>query len=113
MKQIIAVIQPHMLAKVEHALHAMPHFPGMTLLRTKGYGRGKGADHAYRPADWASDEKEHNMLLVICSDMLMPQIVSVIRQSAHTGLQGDGIIAVSDVHHIIRIRSGETEDDAV
>ena len=113
MKQIIAIIQPHMLTKVEHALHALPHFPGMSLLRVKGYGRGTGADHAYRSVDWTSDEKDHIMILIMCSDRLVPQVLAAITQSGHTGLRGDGMIAVSGVEHLVRIRTGEVDEDAV
>lgn len=50
MKQITAIIQPHMLSRVEHALHELPHFPGFTLQRAKGHGRGRAAGHAYLAA---------------------------------------------------------------
>lgn len=112
MKQIIAVIQPHMLNKVEHALHALPHFPGFTLLRAKGHGRGRASGHAWHPTEWDLDEHDKVALLIVSSNALAPQIVEAIRQNAHTGLPGDGLIVVTDASEIVRIRSGERGDDA-
>ncbi len=113
MKQITAIIQPHMLAKVEHALHALPHFPGYTLLRAKGHGRGRAAGHAYHPTEWDLDEHNKVALFILCSDEFAPPIVEAIRQGAHTGLPGDGIIAVCEATEVARIRTGERGDAAV
>ena len=113
MKQITAVIHPHMLSKVEHALHALPHFPGFTLLRAKGHGRGRAAGHAYHPTERDLDTHDKVALLILCSDALAPLIVDAIRQNAHTGLPGDGIIAVCEAGEVVRIGTGERGDDAV
>ena len=113
MKQITAIIQPHMLSKVEHALHALPHFPGFTLLSAKGRGRGRAAGHAYHPTEEELDTHDKVALFILCSDELAPQIVEVIRMAAHTGLPGDGIIAVCDAIEVLRIRTGERGGDAV
>jgi len=113
MKQITAVIQPHMLSKVEHALHALPHFPGYTLLRAKGHGRGRAAGHAYHPTEWDMDTHDKVAFLILCSDGIAPKVVEAIRQNAHTGLPGDGIIAVCEVAEVVRIGTGERGGDAV
>ena len=113
MKQIIAVIQPHMLNKVEHALHALPHFPGFTLLRAKGHGRGRAPGHAWQPTEWDLDEHGKVALFVVSSDELAPQIVEAICSNAHTGLAGDGIITVSEATEVVRIRTGERGIDAI
>jgi nitrogen regulatory protein P-II 1 len=113
MKQITAIIQPHMLSKVEHALHALPLFPGFTLLRVKGHGRGRAAGHAYHPTEWDLDTHDKVALFILCSDPLAPQVVEAIRIAAHTGLPGDGIIAVCEASEVVRIRTGERGDDAV
>ena len=113
MKQITAIIQPHMLGKVEHALHALPHFPGFTLLRAKGHGRGRAAGHTYHPTEWDLDEHNKVALFILCSDEFAPPIVDAIRQGAHTGLPGDGIISVCEATEVVRIRTGERGDDAV
>jgi nitrogen regulatory protein P-II 1 len=113
MKQITAVIQPHMLSKVEHALHALPHFPGFTLLRAKGHGRGRAPGHAYHPTESDMDTHDKVALLILCSDALAPQVVEAIRENAHTGLPGDGIIAVCEATEAVRIGTGERGNDAV
>lgn len=113
MKQITAIIQPHMLSKVEHALHALPHFPGFTLLRATGHGRGRADGHAYHPTERDMDMHDKVALLIVCSDFLAPSIVEAIRLNAHTGLPGDGIIAVSEAAKVLRIDTGEFDDDAV
>ena len=113
MKQINAIIQPHMLIKVEHALHALPHFPGFTLLRGKGHSRVPASDQAHHPIEWDLDEHDKIMLLILCADELAEQIVEVIRNNAHTGLPGDGLIWVCDVNQVTRIRTGECGKDAV
>ena len=113
MKQIIAVIQPHMLGKVERALHALPRFPGFTLLRAKGQARGRAPGHAFQATEWDLDERDKISLLIVSSDELAPQIVDAIEHNAHTGLPGDGIIVVSEASEVVRIRTGERGQDAV
>ncbi|MBE0615198.1 MAG: P-II family nitrogen regulator [Burkholderiales bacterium] len=113
MKQITAIIQPHMLGKVEHALHALPHFPGYTLLRAKGHGRGRADGHAYHPTEWDMDAHNKVALFILCSDEFASLIVEAIRQNAHTGLPGDGVIAVCEATELLRIGSGERGNDAV
>ena len=113
MKQVNAIIQPHMLIKVEHALHALPHFPGFTLLRAKGHARSPALAHAHHPMGWDLDEHDKIMLLILSSDELAPQIIEVIRLNAHTGLPGDGLIWVCDVSQVMRIRTDECNKDAV
>ena len=113
MKQITAFIQPHMLSKVEHALHALPHFPGFTQVRAKGHGRGLAAGHAYHPTEWDMDLHDKVVLFVLCPDSLASLTVEAIRQSAHTGLPGDGVIAVCEVGEVVRIGTGARGDDAV
>lgn len=113
MKQIVAVIQPHLLSKVEHALYQLSHFPGFTVLRAQGQGRGRASGHAYRPSSWDWDEHDKAMLTIWCADELSAQIIETIRRSAHTGLPGDGIIAVSSLEDVVRIGTDEHGDAAV
>lgn len=87
MKQITAIIQPHMLGRVEHALHELPHFPGFTLLRAKGHGRGRAADHAWHATEGDIDEHDKVVLLIICPDLLASQLVETIQKNAHTGFR--------------------------
>ena len=113
MKQITAVIQPHMLSKVEHALHELPRCPGFTLLSARGHGRGRAHGHAYQPTEQNMDARAKVALLIVCSDTLAPSIVDAIRRSAHTGLPGDGIIAVCEATEVVRIGTGEIGDNSV
>lgn len=113
MKQITAIIQPHMLTKVEHALHALASFPGMTLLRALGFGRGRASGHAYHPTERDMDAQDKTVLLILCSDGQAPAIVETIRQSAHTGLPGDGVISVCEATEVVRIHTDERGDAAV
>ena len=113
MKQITAIIQPHVLARVEHALHELPLFPGFTVQRAKGQGRGRAPGHAYHAAEWDMDEHDKLVLLILCSDQIAPQIIETIRASAHTGLPGDGLIGVTEIAQVVRIGTGEHGEDAV
>jgi len=107
MKKIIAIIRPSVVERVEHAMHALGHFPGLTLLRVHGESRGRAAEHAYEPADWDIEEHDNVMMLVICSDKLVAPVLDAISSAAHTGRPGDGVIAVSEVSEVVRIRTGE------
>ncbi|MEZ5444661.1 MAG: P-II family nitrogen regulator [Gammaproteobacteria bacterium] len=113
MKQITAVIRPHMLEKVEHALRSLKHFPGYTLLRGKGEGRGRAPGHAYRAGDHGIHEHDRAILLIACTDELASQIVEAIRHAAHTGHPGDGLVTVAEAVSVVRIRSGEHDDAAL
>jgi nitrogen regulatory protein P-II 1 len=108
MKRIEAIIQPHKLSKVVTALHALPHFPGFTVLDAhgQGHGRGKGGIFAY-------DNKEgllyhrRSVLFVLCEAEFAEAIVATIKAAAHTGRAGDGLISVVDVDTVVRIGNPE------
>ena len=93
MKQITAVIQPHMLTKVQHALHALPHCPGFTLLSAKGHSRGRAPGHAYHPTEQDMDLRVRQALLIICSDTHAPSIVDAIRRVE----SGQGVVVLTDM----------------
>lgn len=113
MKQIVAIIQPHLVSKVEHALYQLPHFPGFTVLKAKGHGRGRATGHGFRPLPWDWDEHDKALLTIWCSDDLAPEVVDTIRRNAHTGLPGDGVIAVSELADVVRIGTDEHGNAAV
>lgn len=113
MKQIIAVVRPNMLERIEHALHQLEHFPGITMLRVQGQSRGRAPGHHYQPSEWDVGHQGRELLLLVCADELAPELVSTIRDAAHTGLPGDGLIVVSEVSEVVRIRSGEHGETAV
>jgi len=113
MKQILAIIKTHRLEHVEQALHRLDRFPGFTLFETHGHPRGAGPHHAYAATEWNPDVHESLVLMMYCDDALVRPVTEAIRLAAHTGNPGDGMIAVSDVESIVRIRTGERDDAAV
>ncbi len=113
MKTIKAIIQPHVVTKVVRALHELPHFPGMTLTDARGQGRGRGVGGSYKVTEDDIDYHVKVVLEVVCADAMAVGIVDAIRHAAHTGNGDDGIIIVSDVSEVTRIRTGDTQDKAV
>lgn len=104
MKRIEAFIQPHRLNKVVTALHALPMFPGFTVFDAhgQGHGRGKGGHFAY--GDGGLLFHEHCVLVILCDDTDAEVIAKAIATAAHTGRTGDGIVSISDVMKVLRIR---------
>lgn len=107
MKQIIAIVQPHRLENIEQALHGLEHLPGFTVFPASGHSRGQGPHHAFASTEWNPDAHDRLVLLMFCADELAQKVVGAIRAAAHTGNPGDGLIAVSDLEDVLRIRSGE------
>lgn len=113
MKELKAIIQPHMLAKVMDALHNFEHFPGATISDCQGQGRGRGKHgHFEATADTVFYAKKV-ILEIVCSDGVCADLVAIVRKAAHTGNPGDGIIFVSDLGWVGRIRTDQEQDDAV
>ena len=113
MKEITAIIQPHTLSRVMHALHALPHFPGITLLDGQGQGRGRGTGGAFRPTEDNFSFHKKTMLIVTCDDAHADLIATTLVEAARTGNKGDGLVTVKDVARVIRIRTGETAGQAL
>lgn len=113
MKEIKAIIHPHMAHKVVHALQTLEHFPGFTLLDAHGQGRGRGARGAYIATEEDIDYHRKVMMVIVCADHLVSTITEAIRNAAHTGHKGDGIITVGELAEVIRIRTGEQNESAV
>ncbi len=112
MKLIIAVIKPFKLEEVRDALVAVG-VTGMTASEVKGYGRQKGHTEIYRGAEYAV-----NFLPKICIEVAVPsdrveKVVEAIITSAKTGQIGDGKIFVTAIDQAVRIRTGETDADAL
>ena len=112
MKEIKAIILPYMLDRVMEALHSRPHFPGVTVSDCQGQGRGRGPGGHYvaRPADVFFTKRVK--LEIFCSDAICDDLVNAIRQNGYTGNPGDGIIMVADLPRVIRIRTGEQQQEA-
>lgn len=113
MKEIKAIIQPHMLYKVMDALHALPHFPGVTLSDCLGQGHGRGTGGQYVATEQTIDFAKMTKLEVFCSDAACDDLVHVIQRAAHTGNPGDGVIIVTDLPRVVRIRTGQEQDEAI
>ena len=117
MKKIEAVIKPFKLEDVKDAL-AQIGITGMTVTEVKGYGRQKGHSELYRGAEYVVDFLPKVKIEIAISDEMVDDemldtVVNAIIESARTGKIGDGKIFVSDISQIIRIRTGETDSDAI
>jgi nitrogen regulatory protein P-II 1 len=112
MKKIEAIIKPFKLDEVKDALAEVGAF-GMTITEVKGFGRQKGQTESYRGAEYVVDFLPKLKVEVVVGDEDAPQVVQKIREAASSGRIGDGKIFVMDLEEIIRIRTGETGEDAI
>jgi len=112
MKKIEAVIKPFKLEDVKDAL-AEIGITGMTVSEVKGYGRQKGHSELYRGAEYVVDFLPKIKMEMVVDDEMVDQVVNTVVEAARTGKIGDGKIFISDINKIIRIRTGETDSDAV
>ena len=112
MKKIEAVIKPFKLDDVKEALNEIG-IQGMTISEVKGYGRQKGHKEIYRGAEYAVNFVPKVKLEIVVSDGMADQVVETIQKTAKTDKIGDGKIFVLDVESAVRVRTGETNDDAV
>jgi nitrogen regulatory protein P-II 1 len=112
MKKIEAIIQPFRLEAVKEALHAIS-VQGMTITEVKGFGRQKGLREVYRGMEYQVDFIPKVKMEVVTSDDKADLIVETIAKGARTGRIGDGKIFVYPVAEVVRIRTGETGDEAV
>jgi nitrogen regulatory protein P-II 1 len=113
MKQITAIIRPHRLDAVEAALHALPHFPGFTVFPAFGHPRGHGHEHRFSDDEWKPDSHRQLTLIVFCASADAPGIVEAVVRAARTGNTGDGIVGITELIDVVRIRTGERADTAV
>ena len=112
MKLVTAVIKPHKWEDVREALETFG-VTGMTVSEVSGYGRQKGHTELYKGAEYVVDFLPKVKIEVVCADDLADRAIEAIQQAARTGRIGDGKIFVTDVHDVIRIRTGERGEDAV
>ncbi len=112
MKKIEAIIQPFRLEPVKEALHAIS-VKGMTVTEVKGFGTQKGLREVYRGMEYQVDFLPKVKIEVVASDDKVQTVVEAIVSKARTGRIGDGKIFIYPVAEVIRIRTGETGDDAV
>ncbi|MBW1989582.1 MAG: P-II family nitrogen regulator [Deltaproteobacteria bacterium] len=112
MKKIEAVIKPFKLDDVKEALEDLG-FGGMTIWEVRGYGRQKGHKEIYRGAEYSVDFVPKVKLEIVVPGDRVTEAVDAIRKSAATGKIGDGKIFVSPVELAIRVRTGESDVDAL
>ena len=112
MKRVEAVIKPFKLEDVKDAL-AEIGITGITVTDVKGYGRQKGHSELYRGAEYVVDFLPKIKMEMVVDDKDVEQVTSTIVEAARTGKIGDGKIFVSDIEKIIRIRTGETDTEAI
>lgn len=112
MKLIVAIIKPFKLDEVRNALTAIG-VQGITVTEVKGYGRQKGHTEIYRGAEYVVTFLPKLRIEIAVAAELAPRAVEAIAASARTGQIGDGKIFVIPVEHARRIRTGETNVDAL
>ena len=112
MKKIEAIVKPFKLDEVKEALQGIG-IQGMTVTEVKGFGRQKGHTELYRGAEYVVDFVPKVKLEIIVPDESVRQVVATITEASRTGRIGDGKIFVTPVDEVIRIRTGETGEDAI
>ena len=112
MKKIEAIIKPFKLEDVKDALATL-ELTGMTVSEVKGYGRQKGHSELYRGAEYVVDFLPKVKMEMVVDDDQVDQVVNTVVEAARTGKIGDGKIFISDIDKIVRIRTGETDSEAI
>jgi nitrogen regulatory protein P-II 2 len=112
MKLVIAIIKPFKIDDVRDALSGIG-IQGMTVSEVKGFGRQKGHTELYRGAEYNVDFMPKIKIEVAVADSLLDQTIEVIAGAANNGKIGDGKIFVLDIQSVVRIRTGETGEEAL
>ena len=112
MKKVEAIVRHFKLEDVKNAL-AEHGIEGLTVSEVRGFGRQKGHTEMYRGTEYTVDFVPKVKLEIICSDDNLQKVIDTILQTAQTGQIGDGKIFISDLQDSIRIRTGETGEDAL
>lgn len=112
MKLVTAIIKPFKLDVVREALSDMG-VHGMTVTEVKGFGRQKGHAELYRGAEYVVDFLPKTRVEIAVSDTQVDEVVDVISKAANSNKIGDGKIFVSNLEQVVRIRTGETGEQAL
>lgn len=112
MKKIEAIIKPFKLDEVRESLSEIG-VTGLTVTEVKGFGRQKGHTELYRGAEYVVDFLPKVKLEIVLADNLLERAMEAIVNAARTGKIGDGKIFVTNVEQVVRIRTGETGDEAI
>ena len=112
MKLVNAIVKPFKLEEVKEALRSIG-IQGMTVTETRGFGRQRGHTEVYRGAEYQVDFVPKVRVEVVVDDADAQGVVDAIVKAARTGKIGDGKLWVTEVHQLIRIRTGEMGPDAL
>jgi nitrogen regulatory protein P-II 2 len=112
MKMVMAIIKPFKLDEVRQELTTLG-VQGLTASEVKGFGRQKGQTEVYRGAEYSVNFLPKVKIEIVVPEEIVGQVVEAIQKSANTGRIGDGKIFVLDVAQAVRIRTGETNQDAL
>lgn len=112
MKKVEAIVRHFKLEDVKNALTERG-IHGMTVAEVRGFGRQKGHTEMYRGTEYTVDFVPKVKIEVVCTDQNLQTVVDIILRTAHTGQIGDGKIFVTNLENSIRIRTGETGEEAL
>ena len=112
MKFVTAILRPHKLDDVREALSAVG-ISGITVTEVKGFGRQKGHTELYRGAEYQVDFLPKVKLEIAISASKLDEVIETISSVANSGKVGDGKIFVTNLDKVVRIRTGETDQDAL
>ena len=112
MKKVEAIVRHFKLEDVKNALTERG-IHGMTVAEVRGFGRQKGHTEMYRGTEYAVDFVPKVKIEVVCSDDSLSDVIETVLRTAQTGQIGDGKIFVTNLEDSIRIRTGETGEDAL
>lgn len=112
MKKIEAIIKPFKLDEVKEALNGIG-VKGMTITEVKGFGRQRGHKEVYRGTEYLVEFIPKVKLEIVVEEGMLARVLQVLSESAQTGKVGDGKIFVLPVENVIRIRTGETDQEAI
>jgi len=111
-KLVTAIIKPHKLDEVKEALQAAG-IAGLTVSEVRGYGRQRGHTEIYRGAEYTVEFVPKVKLEIVATDATVDAVIDAIVGTARSGEVGDGKVYVTSVERVVRIRTGETDDEAV
>ena len=112
MKLVVAIIKPFKLQEVREAL-VDAGITGLTITEVKGYGRQKGHTELYRGSEYVVDFLPKTKIELAVSDDTVDKVIQAVSDVANTGKIGDGKIFVSSLDQVVRIRTGELDEDAL
>jgi nitrogen regulatory protein P-II 1 len=112
MKKLEAIVRPHLLEDVKTALQEIG-VVGMTVTEVKGFGRQKGHTETYRGSEYKVEFLPKIKVEVVLADELVEQAIEAVLRTAKTGKFGDGKVFVSSLEQVVRIRTGERDEDAL